>query len=197
MIRGARIGVEYADARVENLIIHPGIQEAWERLRVLLEGRGYSVLLVGPPGTGKTRLLATVLHELDSRWPYGRYVYWTMPELAERRRDAVAGDWLDPIEACIEAHITILDDLGAEKTTDYGREGLYRILDERRRAGRITLAATNLTVQELPRVYGDRIVSRFLGPHGTIALVSGQDWRGRQAANPTPVAWAPGLGERT
>lgn len=196
MIRGSAVGIEYADATPDNLTIHAGNREAWGHLSGMLEGCGYSVLLVGPPGTGKTRMLATVLNVIEDKWPLGRYLYWTMPAFADQRRDAVSGDALDPVEPCIEAHVVVLDDLGAEKITDYGREGLYRVLDERRKQGRITLTATNLLLRELPKpeYYGDRIVSRFMGEHGTIAAVTGQDWRVKQAAHPKPVAWAEQIG---
>ncbi len=195
MIRGSAIGAEYADATPDNLVVHSGNREAWGHLSGMLEGHGYSVLLVGPPGTGKTRMLATVLNTIERKWPFGRYVYWTMPAFVDKRRDAVGGDTLDPVEMCIEAHVVVLDDLGAEKVTDYGREGLYMVLDERRKRKLITLAATNLSLRELPQIYGDRIMSRFMGEHGTIAAVTGYDWRVRQAANPKPVAWAEQIGQ--
>lgn len=195
MISGSVIGSEYADASPDTLTVHDGNREAWGHLSRMLEGRGYSVLLVGRPGTGKTRMLATVLNEIERKWPLGRYLYWTMPAFVDQRRDAVSGDALDPVDPCIEAHVVVLDDLGAEKVTDYGREGLYRVLDERRKRGRITLAATNLSLRELPQIYGDRIVSRFMGEHGTIVAVTGHDWRAKQAEHLREIAWAEQIGQ--
>lgn len=185
-----------------NLVVHEGIREAWSRLSPMLSGEGYSILLVGDPGTGKTRMLATVLHGIEAKWPHGRYVYWTMPAFVDARRHAVSGDAQDPVEPCIEAHVCVLDDLGAEKVTDYGLEGFYRVVDERKKRHQITLMATNLPLaarrrdeRTFPSVYGDRIVSRMFGEHGTVVRVSGTDWRTQQAKQVTPIRWADQIGK--
>lgn len=189
MIRGCGIGTEYEEARAENLVIHKGIEGAWRLLRVFLEGRGYSMVILGPTGAGKTRLLATILNEIERRWPHGSYVYWTLPEFVYARREAIEGKGPDPIEECTEADILVLDDLGAERVTDWGNEALHLILDRRHRFGKITLVATNLTLEEIAERYGGRLLSRFTGRHHQIVEVAGENWRAKEAREPHPFEW--------
>lgn len=192
MIAGASLGAEFADACIDTLSVHAGIQEAWSYLSQLIGGAGISVALIGPCGTGKTRMLATVLHECETKWPEKRYVYWPLPKFVAARRAAIGGDRMDPAEGCIKADICVLDDLGAEKASDWGLEGLYRVIDERRNARRITLIASNLEPKGLQEVYGARIVSRLTGKHQTMVRVKGDDQRLRQALALEPIQWADG-----
>ena len=45
--------------------------------------------------------------------------------------------------------LLILDDLGAERSTDYALEQVYNIVDSRYRAGLPVIYTTNLTLEEL------------------------------------------------
>jgi hypothetical protein len=196
MITGSIMGREFEEASMENLVLHKGIAQAWALLSKTLEGEGYSLVLMGPPGTGKTRLFTTVLNEVEKKWPHGKYVYWSMPEFAEIRRKAVDNYSMDPVDPSLEADICVLDDLGMEKQTEWGLEGLYRIVDWRMRDHRITFIATNLTMAELTEIYGARLVSRFVGKHSTIVKLSGPDWRTREGQELRPIRWVERLNSR-
>lgn len=59
--------------------------------------------------------------------------------------------------------LLILDDIGSEKTTDWVRQVLYQIIDERWIEERPIIVTSNLTLEELESRLGERIASRIAG----------------------------------
>ena len=57
----------------------------------------------------------------------------------------------------------ILDDMGAEKTSEWSIQTLYSIIDRRYRDEKQTLITSNLTLDEIAEKVGDRIASRIAG----------------------------------
>jgi DNA replication protein DnaC len=75
-----------------------------------------------------------------------------------------------------------IDDLGAEKRSDWVLEQLYAIVNERYEAERSIIVTTNLIdIGELEQQIGERTVSRLSEVCETIALL-GTDQRYSQAA---------------
>jgi len=62
----------------------------------------------------------------------------------------------------LSCDLLVLDDLGAEKVTDWVQDVLFRIVDGRYRAVRPILVTTNLAPNDLPRTIGERITDRLL-----------------------------------
>ena len=48
-----------------------------------------------------------------------------------------------------DASLLVLDDLGAERSTDYALEKVYNVIDSRVRANRPMILTTNLTMGEM------------------------------------------------
>ena len=77
-----------------------------------------------------------------------------------------------------------LDDLGAEKRTEWVLEQLYSIVNERWQDQRSLVVTTNATEGELKEQVGERIVSRLSEMCVTIPIM-GNDLR-RQHRGPEP-----------
>lgn len=71
--------------------------------------------------------------------------------------------------------IVILDDIGAEKPSEWVEEQLYGLIDLRYRMQRSTFFTTNCTLKQLESQIGSRIVSRIFEMCEGVK-VSGQDW---------------------
>jgi len=99
----------------------------------------------GDVGTGKTSLAMLVAHAADAA---GRSVgVYSVPHLlAEIRgtydRDST-GSYLDLFSRLCTVDLLVLDDLGAEKTTEWVLEQLYSIVNERWQSSGSVLVTTN------------------------------------------------------
>ena len=79
------------------------------------------------------------------------------------RRGARDGGDAEILNDLSSVDYLILDDLGAERITEYAAEGLYLLIDRWHRNCKTGLIATsNLSPGELAEKIGDRIVSRLM-----------------------------------
>ncbi len=172
MIRGMKPGMRYEEADARS--VDPKNSSAWKLLSRIVDGEALSVLLLGGVGVGKTHLMAATLYELERRYPGKLFAYWPMPLFAMERRDR---ERRDPIHLCLDADVVFLDDLGAEYVTEWSLEGLYIILDTRLANEQPLIVASNLTLQEIKNLYGNRILSRFYESNAHVVELIGPDRR--------------------
>jgi DNA replication protein DnaC len=74
--------------------------------------------------------------------------------------------------------LVVLDDIGAEKPSDWVEEQLYALIDVRYRMMRSTIFTTNCTMKQLEVQIGSRSVSRIMEMCEGVK-VGGEDWRKR------------------
>lgn len=144
-------------------------------------GAGRGMWLMGNVGTGKTTLAMLISKiALEEGWSVAIY---SMPRLLARIRrtyDAESGEqgYLEFFERLTSVDLLHLDDLGAEKRTDWVLEQLYAIINERYETGRSILLTSNLDQVQLEEQIGPRIVSRLseMCEHRMVPL-HGEDMR--------------------
>lgn len=136
-------------------------------------GGGRGLWLFGETGTGKTTLAMLISKmALES----GRSVaIYSLPKLLARIRrtyDAEPGgdSYLAFFERLTSVDLLHLDDLGAEKRSDWVLEQLYALVNERYEAERSMLITTNLPHDELEEQIGARTVSRLTQMCDEVAL---------------------------
>ena len=126
---------------------------------------GASLWLTGDVGTGKTTLAMAVSAAAAHA---GRSVaIYSLPRLLARIRrtyDADSGEdsYLAFFERLTSVDLLHIDDLGAEKRSDWVLEQLYAIVDERYGSERSMVVTTNLPETELEEQIGQRTVSRLV-----------------------------------
>jgi len=106
--------------------------------------------LHGNFGTGKTYLIAALLNELKNKFGVNIEIVY-VPELLRKLKEnlSLVGDKLYYLE---NVSILLLDDIGAEKVTEWGRdEILGTILQTRMNNGMPTFFTSNLTIPELEK----------------------------------------------
>ena len=128
----------------------------------LAAGRG--LWIQGDVGTGKTTL-AMLVSKKAIEAGHSVAIY-SLPRLLARIRrtyDADAGElsYLQFFERLTSVDLLHIDDLGAEKRSDWVLEQLYAIIDERYGTNRSILVTTNLEEAELEAQIGRRTVSRL------------------------------------
>ena len=125
-------------------------------------GRG--LWIEGDIGTGKTTLaMAVSKAAIESGHTVAIY---SLPRLLSRIRrtydaDASELSYLAFFNRLTSVDLLHLDDLGAEKKSDWVLEQLYAIVDERYATNRPMIVTTNLPVAELEDQIGRRTVSRL------------------------------------
>jgi DNA replication protein DnaC len=131
-----------------------------------LKGVSYSnesVVLTGNPGCGKTHLAVAMMQHTGS----GKFI--TIPDLLLKirdtfnRNDTPSMTEKELIEEYCEVGFLVLDDLGAEKSTEYSITTLYLIINRRINDEKKTVITTNLSMQQISESLGDRVASRLSG----------------------------------
>ena len=123
----------------------------------IVQGEVPWVSLYGPPGSGKAHLAAAAA---------------TAPELLVMIRDGFdAGQAEGLIGLCQRVPWLVVDDLGAERLTDWAAEVLFRVFNARYTARAHTLMVSNVRPEEVPEA---GLRSRFLRRRG---VPGGAEWR--------------------
>jgi DNA replication protein DnaC len=155
------------------------VEELDDRLQ---QGRG--LWLFGDTGTGKTTL-AMLVSKMALEGGHSVAIY-SLPKLLARIRRTYesepGGDsYLSFFERLTSVDLLHIDDLGAEKRSDWVLEQLYALINERYETQRSVLVTTNLPHEELEEQIGTRTVSRLTQTCDEVALF-GADRRYGKAA---------------
>jgi DNA replication protein DnaC len=146
--------------------------------------RGKGLWLFGDVGTGKTSLAMLVS---KAALEAGRSVaIYSMPRLLsaikETYEDSSERSYMELFERLVGVDLLHIDDLGAEKRTDWVLEQLYSIINERWQEQKAIVVTTNLVdVDELRDQIGPRTVSRLHEMCDLIPIM-GRDRRMQQHA---------------
>ncbi len=136
-----------------------------------------NLLMSGRTGLGKTHLSLAIAKQVIENG-FG-VIYGSAPDLLsqiERERFSRSETDLQPMQLMLECDLLILDDLGAEFSTSFTNAAVYQLMNSRLNKRLPTIISTNLTLQELLKLYGERVFSRLIGSYIPLFFV-GQDVR--------------------
>ena len=140
------------------------------------QGRG--IWFVGDVGTGKTTLAMLVSKAAIEA---GRSVaIYSLPRLLGVLRESMNSEegLLRLVDSLSQVDLLHLDDLGAERATDWVLEQLYAIVNARYEEQRSLVITTNLYPEALAEQIGPRTVSRITEMCGVPVEMRGADRRG-------------------
>lgn len=142
-------------------------------------GHREAMVLVGDTGVGKTHLaIATLQVALRTR---PGVVFWYVPDLVQEiRRDAVAfeEDRDSTFERAANASLLVLDDLGAERPTDFARERIEHLIN-RRWSQRLPVVITqNVPIDSLESLYGHPVMRRIMSAMSDLIEFTGKAYVG-------------------
>ena len=144
------------------------------------------LLLSGPAGIGKTHLAAAIVDHiarLKHRLIEKDIIFTTVPDMVGKVRKEM---FLDPKtpnkeaykESLLECDLLVLDDLGAESITLWTVDLVHQIIDFRYRDELPVVITSNLSLDEIKKLYGERLLSRIYEMCQGVEL-SGSDYRVR------------------
>jgi DNA replication protein DnaC len=138
------------------------------------------LMLIGPPGTGKTHLAVAALRQLIDKGFRG--VFYSYPQLLDQIREGFKPEAnaasREAYQTAVEAELLLLDDLGAHRITGWVEDTVTQIVSERYNFKRPTIITTNLRDPDADR--------KYVEPKGSDAI--------RAAIRPTTLPEA--IGER-
>lgn len=190
-IAGARIGKRFEDCTFENFDAKEN-SKALKACKRVAAGESSGVLLFGPVGRGKTHLLVSLAKEVHQEG-VGEFIedeghmatwqqtqkeriveYWPVLDLAGSLREEIRLGEHELMSRCLNCYLLILDDLGAERSTDFVLEAIERIIDYRYREEMPIAIGTNLLPDGIAQKYGGRAISRWAqscGVNGIVEMV--------------------------
>ncbi|MBQ4447403.1 MAG: ATP-binding protein [Clostridia bacterium] len=149
--------------------------EKFEELRKKNQG----LLLFGTVGSGKTHLACCIGNYVMDNL---RAVIATSLVKILQNADLLKDDGF--VRQMSMADLLILDDLGAERGTDFALETVYNVIDSRYRTGKPMIVTTNMTLAEMQNpadIRYKRIYDRIFEVCYPVEF-TGKSWRMREAA---------------
>jgi DNA replication protein DnaC len=195
LLTGANIPPRYEHCELDNFE-NPFRNNSTDIARVAAEGFvaeypiRFGLLFMGPQGIGKTHLAVGIIKKLI-RERSVPCLFCTFPELLKDIQDSWNSNTqssemalLEPIK---ETEVLVLDELGAQKPSDWVRDQVAYVLNYRYNANKVTIITTNFQdrgsegtktgqIDSLSQRVGERIRSRLFEMCKTIKM-DGKDFR--------------------
>ena len=144
---------------------------------------GRSAIFIGRPGTGKTHLAIGIgLHIMATQ---NRSVLFMTVQRAIRR---VKDTWTkgstasesQAIETLAYPDLLILDEVGVQSGSEFEKQILFDLLNDRYEKRKPTIILSNLEVKDVTAYLGERVADRLREDHGRVMVFNWDSYRGRK-----------------
>lgn len=150
--------------------------------KILKTGR--SAIFLGKPGTGKSHL-ACAIGQHAIRESNATVLFITVMRAMRSIKDTwVRGSAISEtqaIEALVAPDLLILDEVGVQFGSDFEKNTLFDVLNERYERRRPTLFLSNLNKEEITAFLGERVIDRIREDGGKIIAFTWDSHRGKAA----------------
>lgn len=139
-------------------------------------GSGSGIFMMGATGLGKTHLSLAIANEVIKKGFC--VIYGSVTEFINKLRQEQFNSHEgmdDTMKLLCGCDLLIIDDLGAENSSEYTASLLYEIINTRQNRTLPMIVNTNIASDQLMERYKDRIYSRLLSM--TVLLFDGKDNR--------------------
>ena len=136
-----------------------GYAQNWDEFKKA----GIGLLLFGNVGTGKSYAAGCITNALIDRLESVLFV--GMSDVVNRMQGNFGADRDSYMTSLMRPELLILDDLGAERNTSFGKERVFDVINRRRLTGKPMIITTNIpivTMQKAASLDERRIYDRIL-----------------------------------
>lgn len=180
-IRSSGISERFTSCSLSSYQVCDKNMNGYKKCKVYVDEKKYltgeGLLITGACGTGKTHMAVAILKDVLKNSMSGIFV--SVPDLiAELKGNFGQNQKNAELLKCVtEAEFLVLDDLGAEKSSEWVTEQLYIIINNRyQNSQHATIITTNCSIKQLELRIGHRIVSRIIEMCDGV-LLGGPDFR--------------------
>ncbi|MCR4319706.1 MAG: ATP-binding protein [Candidatus Brocadiaceae bacterium] len=143
---------------------------------------GRSAIFCGLPGTGKTHLaIGIALHVMGLR---KSAMFTTVQRMIRRAKDAWRKDSTESesnvIDMLVYPNLLIIDEIGVQFGSEFEKNFMFDLLNERYEKRRPTILLSNLTATEIKTFLGDRIYDRLREDGGQCVSFDWASHRGKE-----------------
>ena len=156
-----------AEKTFEEWVHTEATEECYKAYRSFVENYykgSHGMLVYGDCGCGKSHLSIALATELAKQGV--RTIYKNVPELFEDIYESFSGNGISAseiIRPITDASVVILDDLGAEKPTEFVRSKLYYIINSLYNSEATLIVTSNITkISDLKGIIGARSYDRII-----------------------------------
>jgi DNA replication protein DnaC len=162
------LGERFNESKFSSFVVREGSEKCFKLAQKYVqefdEWEGESLMFWGEPGNGKSHLATAIANELTEKGK--RVVFISMPDLLEkikatfnRNSNESEAEIMKGLQVC---DLLIIDDIGAEKVSDWVQEVIFRIVDGRYKKMKPIMATSNLEPKELAERIGKRAYDRLI-----------------------------------
>lgn len=163
----SEMGDRFRGCTFENFIVRPGTEGSFKAARDYVQyfnkNDPHGLIFYGIKGNGKTHLIAAIINHLLQHDV--TCIFQVVPTLLSRYRAIYNGSGENEMtltNRLISANLLVLDDVGAENTTEWTQSRLFEIIDGRYSKNRPTIFTSNVDGKELSKRIGERSVNRII-----------------------------------
>lgn len=142
--------------------------------------KGCSAILNGLPGTGKTHIAVGIGLELMKQNKL--VLFMTVQRMVRRVKDSWRNESdeseSEVIRLLVEPDLLILDEVGVQFGTEYERNLMFDVLNERYEKRKSCILLSNLTVSEVKNFLGERVFDRLREDGGKCVPFDWESYRG-------------------
>jgi len=147
----------------------------------LVSETGRSAIFCGLPGTGKTHLaIGIALHIMGLK---KSACFTTVQRMIRRAKDSWRKDSeeseSDVIAMLVYPDLLIIDEIGVQFGSDFEKNFMFDLLNERYEKRRPTILLSNLTAAEVKAFLGERVYDRLKEDQGSVVSF---DWASHRGA---------------
>lgn len=146
-----------------------------EKLHHWLNNPSNTLILLGPPGVGKTYILAAIIGENYDKFPHMRVFNERrfIGKIREGINKYYSYDFVQEIKNIIDTSLFVMDDLGSCAKTEWRDDVILEVVDHIYSNCVPTMISTNLTKEEIASNYHDRTISRLFSKKNSFIDMTG------------------------